>query len=290
MPPAPLPPGMESGAEGVVAQLNALGEPTLASLGLASYWPNGLIQSALEAVHVSLGVPWWGSIVITTLCLRVLMYPVVVLAQRHTAHMANHMPIVQALEEKFTKSRVSGNPLEAARAGSQLMDYMKQHKINPMRSMMFPFAQVPVFLAFFIGIRQMANLPVASMTTGGLLWFTDLTIPDPLYALPLLTAGTFLLTLELGVDGVRAATLSTTARYLMRAMPFIMLPFIINFPSAMLCYWLTSNIISLLQVLLLKVGGMKARLGIPELVVHDPTLLARQRKPFLKSIKDSEYC
>jgi len=219
--------------------------------------------------------------------LRLLMYPIIVLAQRNTAHMQNHMPIVEALQEKFSKSRMSGNPLEAARAGSELMDYMKQHNINPLRSTMYPFAQVPVFLSVFIGIRQMANLPVTSMTTGGLLWFTDLTIPDPFYALPLLTAGTFLLTMEVGTDGMRASTLSPTARYVMRAMPFIMLPFIINFPSAILCYWLTSNTISLFQVLLLKVGGVKARLGIPELVVHDPSLLAKQHKPFLKSIKES---
>ena len=42
--------------------LNALGEPTLSSLGLASWTPSGLIQSTLEILHVS-GLPWWGSIV-----------------------------------------------------------------------------------------------------------------------------------------------------------------------------------------------------------------------------------
>ena len=43
--------------------LNALGEPTLASLGLGSYWPPGLAQQALEALHVTAGLPWWGAIV-----------------------------------------------------------------------------------------------------------------------------------------------------------------------------------------------------------------------------------
>jgi len=45
----------------------------------------------------------------------------------------------------------------------------------------------------------MADLPVESMTTGGLLWFTDLTITDPYYALPLLTAATFLASLEVTI-------------------------------------------------------------------------------------------
>lgn len=58
--------------------------------------------------------------------------------------------------------------------------------------------QLPVFISVFVGIRQMANLPVQSMTTGGLAWFTDLTIPDPFYALPLITMATFLVTIEVG--------------------------------------------------------------------------------------------
>lgn len=42
----------------------------------------------------------------------------------------------------------------------------------------------------------MANLPVESMRDGGLWWFSDLTVPDPFYLLPLITSGTLWLTLE----------------------------------------------------------------------------------------------
>ena len=42
----------------------------------------------------------------------------------------------------------------------------------------------------------MANLPVESMKTGGMLWFTDLTIPDPYFLLPVMTAATLFLTIE----------------------------------------------------------------------------------------------
>ena len=43
--------------------LNALGEPTLSSLGLINYTPPGLVQAALEYMHVSMGMPWWSAIV-----------------------------------------------------------------------------------------------------------------------------------------------------------------------------------------------------------------------------------
>lgn len=287
-PPLPPPPSVvtESGTE-ILQQLNALGEPTLQSLGLGGWWPNGLVQTALESIHVGLDLPWWTAIVIGTVCLRVAVFPLVILAQRNAANMHNHMPIIQNLQAKFTKARVSGNALEAARAGGDVVDYMKKYKVNPIKNMLVPFVQLPVFISVFVGIRQMANLPVQSMTTGGLAWFTDLTIPDPFYALPLITMATFFVTIELGVDGVRAATMTKTLRYVMRAMPFIITPFIINFPAGMLCYWLTSNLFSLAQVLFLKIEVVRNLFKIPQMVIHDPSIVQEQKKPFFKGIKEN---
>lgn len=39
-------------------------EPSLVELGLASHTPVGLIQNLLEFMHVDLGLPWWGAIVV----------------------------------------------------------------------------------------------------------------------------------------------------------------------------------------------------------------------------------
>ena len=55
---------------------------------------------------------------------------------------------------------------------------------------------MPIFISVFIGLRAMASLPIESMKTGGMFWFTDLTIPDPIYLLPVVTMGTLLATIE----------------------------------------------------------------------------------------------
>lgn len=47
----------------VINSVNALGEPSLASLGLGGWTPVGLIQNSLEYLHV-LGIPWWEAIAI----------------------------------------------------------------------------------------------------------------------------------------------------------------------------------------------------------------------------------
>lgn len=54
----------------VTAHLNALGEESLKSLGLAKMTPIGIIQQILEMIHVNLDVPWIGAIAICKIWLR----------------------------------------------------------------------------------------------------------------------------------------------------------------------------------------------------------------------------
>lgn len=54
-------------ASEIVEQLNALGQPTFASLGLGGWTPIGLIQECFEYLNVTMGVPWWGAIALGNL-------------------------------------------------------------------------------------------------------------------------------------------------------------------------------------------------------------------------------
>ena len=60
----------------------------------------------------------------------------------------------------------------------------------------YPVLQAPIFISFFIALREMANLPVPSLQTGGLWWFQDLTLSDPIYVLPLVVTATMWAVLE----------------------------------------------------------------------------------------------
>ncbi|VEN58487.1 unnamed protein product [Callosobruchus maculatus] len=164
--PIPEPPPIFEGVEEVINQVNALGEPTLASLGLGGYSPVGIVQNCLEYLHADMG----------TLVIRICLFPLVIIAQRNAAKMNNYLPQMQALQLKLTEARQSGNSLEAARYSQELMLFMKEKNLNPLKNMVVPLA-------------QMANAPVDSLRTGGLWWFTDLTLPDQYFILPLVTTG-----------------------------------------------------------------------------------------------------
>ncbi|KAL3284431.1 hypothetical protein HHI36_018590 [Cryptolaemus montrouzieri] len=272
----------------VVEQLNALGQPTFASLGLGGWTPVGLIQSCFEYLNVTMGVPWWETIIIGTLVIRICLFPLVIIAQRNAAKMNNNLPQLQAIQLKLTDARQSGNQLEAARYSQEMMLFMKEKQVNPLKNMIVPLAQMPVFVSFFMSLRQMSNIPVESLKTGGLWWFTDLTLPDQFFVMPVVTSLTLWLTIELGTDAAKLSSQNMqTMKYVLRALPVCILPFTVNFPGAILVYWTASNFISLAQVGFLKIPAVRDYFKIEKHVSIDPQTLPVKPKGFTEGIKDS---
>ena len=56
--------------------------------------------------------------------------------------------------------------------------------------------QTPIFVSFFMALQQMAAAPLPGLKGGGAAWISDLSCPDPTYALPLLTSATMWMVLE----------------------------------------------------------------------------------------------
>lgn len=59
---------------------------------------------------------------------------------------------------------------------------------------------MPIFISFFMGLREMATTPVESLKTGGIFWFQDLTLPDQYFAMPIITSLTLWATIEVCVE------------------------------------------------------------------------------------------
>ena len=84
------------------------------------------------------------------------------------------------------------------------------------------------------GNARCAPRQVPSLMDGGALWFTDLTVADPTYALPVLTSLTFLATVELGAaDGMQgqSADMLKNLKNFMRGLAVVMVPFTASLPA-----------------------------------------------------------
>jgi len=206
-------------------------EPTLESLGLCSWWPSGRMQCFLEWLHVGCDLPWWGCILTATVCMRLCVFPLVIVAQRNAAKLANISPEMTDLQNRMTDARKRGDLMESNQLGYELQQLMKKKNINPTKNLVPMLGQVPIFMSMFFGLRGMTNLPVESLMNGGTLWFMDLTMSDQYYLLPLLTSCSLWLQFKLAADGMSMEHAGPLARSFTKIMPAALFPFIMNFPA-----------------------------------------------------------
>ncbi|XP_071957805.1 mitochondrial inner membrane protein OXA1L-like [Antedon mediterranea] len=264
--------------------LQPVAEIPFSELGLGGYTPVGLLQSALEFLHISAGLPWWAAIATGTIIARIAVFPIIVRNQRYSGRMNNVMPTFQKLTAKFNEARTSGDQTEVMMASNEMQRFMKKHDINPLKSFMGVAVQAPIFISFFIGLRKMATLPVESMQVGGMSWFTDLTTSDPYYIMPAMATLSMLAVLELGGEAGVSSAQMQKMKIVFRVLPFLVLPFIVSMPKAVFCYWITSNCVSVAQVGMLRFPSVREALNIPVRVKHRPEDMPKQ-EGIIQSIK-----
>lgn len=179
----------------------------------------------------------------------------------------------------------AGNKAATQKHSMELRSLYKRSNCSPFRGLMMPIIQAPIFISFFLGIRKMAELPVESMKTGGFGWLTDLTAMDPYYILPVLSAASFLVTIELGTDGVSPQQQGQMKK-IFRGMAVLMIPLTYHLPAGVFVYWMTTNVFSLCQFALLKAPGVKTFFNIPALIKHkeNPNI---KRVGFVESLKNN---
>jgi len=262
-----------------------LGEPTFELLGLGSWWPSGRLQLLMEWLHVGVGMEWYQVIALSAIALRLISFPFVVMAQRNVAKMTQHTPEMQAIQERVTDARKRGDMLEMSKYSMELQEFMKKNDINPFKNILPVMIQMPIFLSMFFGLRNMANLPVPSLEQGGALWFENLTMIDPFYALPIFTSVSLYAQFRVGVDGNRLESMGAVGKTAMTCIPFIMLPFTINFPCAVTFYWFVSNTFSIVQTAVVRQPLMRKKLGIPE--IREMEKKEKPKKDFRTTVRDT---
>jgi len=120
-------------------------------------------------------------------------------------------------------------------------------------------------MSMFFALRGMAELPVESMKNGGLSWFTDLTIADPYFLLPMLTSASLLVHIKVGGDGISVENQPDFVKKIFYAMPFISIPIMCQFPAALNLYWFTSNLFTITSSRIIGMKSVSKMLKIGEI-------------------------
>jgi YidC/Oxa1 family membrane protein insertase len=169
------------------------GEMAQVGLGI-TYWPSDLMIRLLEFCHVSTQLPWWASIVVLTVMLRVVLFPLMLKTTRNMSILPYIADKQKVLMEESKEARLSGEVVEMRKATMKLLGLYRQWGYSPFMSF-WGILQIPIFFAMFRTCWRCSNLPVPGWETGGTAWFTDLTAIDPYFILPTISGVTTAVTI-----------------------------------------------------------------------------------------------
>src|SRR5215208_902148 len=202
-----------------------------------------ILGGVLLYFHQTLGVPWWLSIVMLTVIVRSLLFPLTVKQVRSMRAMQNLKPHMDRVRAQF-----KDNP---QRQREEMAKLYQEQGVNPLGGRRPIVVQMPVFIGIFYVIRQFGGYSLGDRTVpaqypsfheGGILWFQNLSISDPTYLLPIISAVTMLAATE-----ITAKNIDPQQRWLMRLLPVGFTLFLLNFPAGLFVYWITSNLMTLGQ-------------------------------------------
>jgi YidC/Oxa1 family membrane protein insertase len=184
---------------------------------------------ALSWVH-NLSGNWGVAIILVTLLLKLVFYPLSEASGRSMAKMKTLQPRIKNLQETYADDR--------EKLGRAMMELYKREKINPVAGCLPILIQIPVFMAFYWVLLESAEMRQAPFA----LWIHDLSARDPLYILPAIMAAAMFAQYKLNPappDPVQAKVFMI--------MPLVMSVTFAFFPAGLVLYWVTNTVLSIAQ-------------------------------------------
>ncbi len=199
----------------------------------------GVITEALlvsiKFIHKS--VPNWGfSIIILTLVIKILFFPLTYSGTRSMARMQELQPKIKALRAKYKKAKQDIS--QRRQMNEEMMKLYKEHGINPAGGCLPMLIQIPVFWGFF----RLLVVAVELRQSPFIFWIKDLTVHDPYYVTPVLMGVTQFISQKM-----TPTTADPAQAKMMLIMPAVMTFFFMNFQAGLVLYWLTNNVLQIGQ-------------------------------------------
>jgi YidC/Oxa1 family membrane protein insertase len=188
----------------------------------------------LLTIFQSITVNWGLAIILITLTVRMLLFPLTKAQYVSMAKMRNLQPQMQKLKERFGEDR--------QKMGQAMMELYRKEKVNPMGGCLPMLLQMPIFIALYWVLLESVEL----RHTPFVFWIKDLSVQDPYYVLPLLMGLSAWVMQKLQPA---AASLDPMQQKVMQYMPVMFTIFFLWFPSGLVLYWLIGNIVAIGQQL-----------------------------------------
>ena len=183
----------------------------------------------LAKIHGFVG-NWGWAIVLLTVLVKAVFYPLTAASYRSMAKMKALAPRLETMKAQYGDDRMKFQ--------QAVMEMYKKEKINPLGGCLPILIQIPVFIGLYWALLASVELRQAPW----ILWIHDLAKPDPYYVLPAIMAITMFIQTFLNpppTDPVQAK--------MMKIMPVAFSVMFFFFPAGLVLYWVVNNVLSMSQ-------------------------------------------
>ena len=213
----------------------------------------------------SLCSSWGVSIILLTILVRAVFYPITARGNESMKKMQSVQPKFKELREKY-----KDNP---QLLNQKMAELYRAEGVNPFAGCLPVLLQIPIFFALYAMLDNAIDLRHVSF-----LWCKNLAAADTIFSIPL---GFTLPLLNISAIPVNPLVLAMTVlmviqqrmtpmsmdpaqKKMMAFMPVIMLLFLYDLPSGLTLYWTVSNLFSILQLWLQKRRGQNSSSAQPK--------------------------
>lgn len=247
-----------------------------------------LMQNGLLYFHDTTGLPWWATIVTSTMLLRSLMtLPLTVYQSYILAKVENISLELNELIDELKKETSIAKKVYNLTDKQTILLYKRSLKkqwnslivrdnCHPFKASLVMLLQIPIWICMSFALRNLvymqpisdtaALLTFTELSLGGFGWIPNLTDRDHSLILPVTFGLTNLAIIEIQkMSKIRKPSkLYNTITNVIRVFTVVMIPVAASVPSCMCLYWTVSSGFGLIQNLALLSPSLRRKLGIPQ--------------------------
>ncbi|HEX2070845.1 MAG TPA: YidC/Oxa1 family membrane protein insertase [Thermoleophilaceae bacterium] len=202
-----------------------------------------VLEDVLTFWHELVGGSWGWAIILLTFTIRILILPLTFKGVKSMQRLQVLQPEMKKIQERYKDDR--------QRMNQEMMKFYQENKVNPLGSCLPLLLQIPFFIALFELLRSDSfKADIASNAAFGPI--NDLA--EPLTGQPVVLAFTIVLYVATQLIATMITSIGgdKTQQRIMMALPFVFVIFIINFEAGLIVYWITTNIWTIGQQLVVR--------------------------------------
>lgn len=182
-------------------------------------------------------IPNYGIVIIIfSVLTKILFYPFSRKSYRSMREMSKIQPKMNEIKEKY-----KDNPKKQQ---EEMMALYKEHGVSPFSGCLPLLPQMPVFFALFRVLRSTIELRSAQFIP---YWIPDLSQPDKLHLLPIMMGLAMFLQQKISPTSSAGGSAASQQKMLSYFMPIFLTVIFFNFPSGLVLYWFTNNLMTIAQ-------------------------------------------